>query len=381
VVVVLVLTLLVFAGGSWFYSGEIRDGALASKPPTPLALQTEVLAVGDRSITLARDPASPRELTTPGTFGLRWDAGYGRLGAILATAPDRVERAFTRLAGPAPRAGARSAVDGYAWPADPSVAAGRPVREVSYPSPLGPAPAWLVDGRRDTWVILVHGYNAARTETLRSLAVAARQGYPALAVGYRNDPGAPRTPDGLRRWGATEWRDLEAATRYALDRGAASVVLAGFSMGGAVVTSFLLSSPLASRVRGVVLDSPALDLGEVIDQGADDRELPVLGTPLPAALTVAAKGIAGLRYDLDWGELDYVDRAGRLVTPMLVFHQTGDPTVPVAGSEALAAARADLVTFERFAGDGHVQSWNTDRARYERTLRAFLDRVAPASAA
>jgi hypothetical protein len=381
VVVVLVLTLLVFAGGSWFYSGEIRDGALASKPPTPLALQTEVLAVGDRSITLARDPASPRELTTPGTFGLRWDAGYGRLGAILATAPDRVERAFTRLDGPAPRAGARSSVDGYAWPADPSVAAGRPVREVSYPSPLGPAPAWLVDGRRDTWVILVHGYNAARTETLRSLAVAARQGYPALAVGYRNDPGAPRTPDGLRRWGATEWRDLEAATRYALDRGAASVVLAGFSMGGAVVTSFLLSSPLASRVRGVVLDSPALDLGEVIDQGADDRELPVLGTPLPAALTVAAKGIAGLRYDLDWGELDYVDRAGRLVTPMLVFHQTGDPTVPVAGSEALAAARADLVTFERFAGDGHVQSWNTDRARYERTLRAFLDRVAPASAA
>jgi pimeloyl-ACP methyl ester carboxylesterase len=66
---------------------------------------------------------------------------------------------------------------------------------------------------------------------------------------------------------------------------------------------------------------------------------------------------------------------------VLVFHQTGDPTVPVAISEALAAARPDLVTLERFAGDGHVQSWNIDRARYERTLRAFLDRVAPASAA
>ena len=381
VVVVLVLALLVFAGGSWFYSGEIRAGALASKAPAPLALQTEVLAVGDRSITLARDPASPRELTTPGTFGLRWEAGYGRLGAILATAPDRVERAFTRVEGAAPRTGERSAVDGYAWPADPSVAAGRPAREVSYPSPLGPAPAWQVDGRRDTWVILVHGYNAARSETLRALATVTGQGYPALAVSYRNDPGAPGTPDGLRRWGATEWQDLEAATRYALDRGAGGVVLAGFSMGGAVVASFLLASPLAARVRGVVLDSPALDLGEVIDHGATDRELPVLGTPLPPALTVAAKGIAGLRYDLDWGELDYVDRAGRLAAPMLVFHQTGDPTVPVAISEALATARADLVTFERFAGDGHVQSWNTDRARYERALRAFLDRVAPASAA
>jgi pimeloyl-ACP methyl ester carboxylesterase len=292
-----------------------------------------------------------------------------------------VERAFARVEGAAPRAGERSAVDGYAWPADPSVAAGRPARELSYPSPLGPAPAWLVDGRRDTWVILVHGYNAARTETLRALATTARLGYPSLAVSYRNDPGAPRSPDGLRRWGATEWRDLEAATRYALDHGARGVVLAGFSMGGAVVTSFLLESPLASRVRGVVLDSPALDLGEVIDHGAADRTLPVLGAPLPPALTVTAKGIAGVRYNLDWGQLDYLDRAGGLAAPMLVFHQTGDPTVPVAVSQALASARPDLVTFEQFAGGGHVQSWNTDRARYERAMRAFLERVAPASAA
>jgi uncharacterized protein len=381
VVVLCVLVLVVFAGASWFYCDEIRAGALASNPPTPPALETEVLAVADRSITLARDPASPRELTAPGTFGLRWDGGYGRIGAILATGPDRVERTFTQVHGTRPRAGERSGVDGYAWPADPSVAAGRAVTEVSYPSPLGPAPAWLVGGRRDTWVILVHGYNAARTETLRTLATVTRQGYPALVVSYRNDPGAPSSPDGLRRWGATEWRDLEAATRYALDHGARGVVLAGFSMGGAVVTSFLLSSPLAGQVRGVVLDSPALDLGEVIDQGATDRELPLLGTALPPALTLAAKGIAGVRYDLDWGQLDYVDRAGGLATPMLVFHQSGDPTVPVTISEALAEARPDLVTLERFDGDGHVQSWNTDRARYEGTLRAFLDRVAPASAA
>jgi uncharacterized protein len=53
----------------------------------------------------------------------------------------------------------------------------------------------------------------------------------------------------------------------------------------------------------------------------------------------------------------------------------------VAVSEALAAARPDLVTLERFGGDGHVESWNVDRARYERAVRAFLERVAPAVAA
>jgi pimeloyl-ACP methyl ester carboxylesterase len=381
VAVVLALALAFFVSGGWVYAGQIRDGALASKAPGTPALQSRVLAVGDHSITLARDPASPRELTSPGTWGLRWAAGYGRLGAIRSLGADRVERDFTRLEGTAPRVGERSAVDGYAWPADPSLAAGRPAGEVTYPSPLGPVPAWLVGGRRDTWVILVHGYNAARAETLRTLATVARQGYPALAIGYRNDPGAPRTPDGLRRWGATEWRDLEAAAGYALGHGATGVVLVGYSMGGAVVTSFLLESPLAARVRGVVLDAPALDLGAVVDNGATDRDLPLLGTPVPPALTEVAKGIAGLRYGLDWGQLDYLDRAGRLTTPILVFHQTGDPTAPESISEALAAARPDLVTLERFGGDGHVQSWNVDRPRYERAVRAFLERVAPAAAA
>jgi dienelactone hydrolase len=380
-VLLLVLGLVFFAGGGWFYSGEIRDGALASLPPGAPNLQTRVLAVGDATITLARDPRSPGALTTPGTWGLIWQGGYGRLGAIRSQADDRIERAFRRLEGPNPRPGELTAVDGYAWPADPALAAGRPAREVSYPSPIGPIPAWRVDGRRDTWVILVHGYNAARTETLRTLAAVAAQGFPVLAISYRNDPGAPRNPDGLRHWGATEWRDLEAATRYALGQGATGVVLAGYSMGGAVVTSFLLSSPLASQVRGVVLDAPALDLGKVLDYGAEDRTLPVLGTPVPPALTEVAKRIAGLRYDLDWGDLDYVDRAGGLRSPILLFHQGGDPTVPVTISERLARARPDLVTFERFGGAGHVQSWNVDRPRYERALRAFLDRVAPARAA
>ena len=85
-----VLALLLFAGGAWFYSGEIRAGALASEPPGSRRMGTEVLAVGPRSVTLARDPASPRELTAAGTWGLRWAVGYGQLGAVFVLAGDRV---------------------------------------------------------------------------------------------------------------------------------------------------------------------------------------------------------------------------------------------------------------------------------------------------
>ncbi|MFL6298366.1 MAG: hypothetical protein ACJ75M_21740, partial [Actinomycetes bacterium] len=88
--VVVVLVLAFFAGGGWFYAGQIRDGALASEAPGTPALQSRVLAVGDDSITLARDPDSPRELTQPGTWGLRWPAGYGRLGPIRSLGADRV---------------------------------------------------------------------------------------------------------------------------------------------------------------------------------------------------------------------------------------------------------------------------------------------------
>src|SRR5512132_823310 len=90
-VAVLVLVLVFFGGGGWFYAGQIRDGALAAKAPDAPDLRTEVLAVGDHAITLARDPGSPEELTTPGTWGLRWDGGgYGRLGAIRSLGADRV---------------------------------------------------------------------------------------------------------------------------------------------------------------------------------------------------------------------------------------------------------------------------------------------------
>ena len=53
---------------------------------------------------------------------------------------------------------------------------------------------------------------------------------------------------------------------------------------------------------------------------------------------------------------------------------------PGRTAAARTAARPDLVTLERFGGDGHVQSWNVDRPRYERAVRAFLERVAPAAA-
>ena len=56
---------------------------------------------------------------------------------------------------------------------------------------------------------------------------------------------------------------------------------------------------------------------------------------------------------------------------MLVFQQSGDPTVSVTISEQLAAARSDLVTSMLDEGQLHKPVLEQDRARYERAVRAW----------
>jgi len=69
-------------------------------------------------------------------------------------------------------------------------------------------------------------------------------------ISYRNDAGAPQDPSGMLRYGLTEWQDLAATVRYAIGHGARQLLLVGYSMGGAIVASFLERSPLGARVAG-----------------------------------------------------------------------------------------------------------------------------------
>ena len=118
---------------------------------------------------------------------------------------------------------------------DPLQAFGIPFREVSYAASVGDFPAWLVDGTDSTWVIFVHGKGAERRQALRMVPVVAKLGHPFMVITYRNDVAVPADKDGYHRYGQTEYEDLEGAVTYALDHGAGGVVLAGYSLGGAII--------------------------------------------------------------------------------------------------------------------------------------------------
>jgi pimeloyl-ACP methyl ester carboxylesterase len=352
-------------GASWYYTESLKNDALEPdhEPPEP---DLEVIAVEGGRVTLRATSAAGKDgdWTKPGIFGLEWDGGYNQVGAILAMRSHEVVRELLQSED-LPRAGEHVRLDSFAFLGDPQRAYGIPFKEVMFTSPIGEFPAWFVDGGGDRWAIFVHGKGARREEALRMLPTVSDLGLSALVITYRNDIGVPAGPDGFYRYGKTEWQDLEGAADYALEHGAKELVVIGYSMGGGIVMSFLLQSPLAERVVGVILDSPMLDFGAAVDHGARRRSVPAL-------LRATGRRLAGYRFDIDWGELNYLSRADKLRVPILLFHGDDDDRVPVETSDALAEARPDIVTYVRTSGAGHVRSWNIDPDAYAAAMREFL---------
>ncbi|MEX2621419.1 MAG: alpha/beta fold hydrolase [Egibacteraceae bacterium] len=365
------MALLSVLSVGWYYAGEILRPPQAERP----VYDVTVADVGETTVTV------PAAAVPDGVWGLQWPEGYARVGEVVGTDPDAgtVTRRMVPVIG-ALQAGQAVAVDAHAYPPDAADAFAFPAETVLLAGPDGPLPADVVvpevtapddertawrAGPRDTWVIMVHGRGGSRSEAFRALPTIRALGLPALVLGYRNDPDAPASPDGHSGLGWTEWRDVQAATDYAFDHGARDVVLLGYSMGGAIVSTYLHEAPDADRVAGMVLDAPVLDWDVVLRAAAADRGVPLWLIPV-------ARGIITVRTGLRWGRLDQVARAEDFDVPILLFHGTADPTVPVASSDAFAAARPDLVTYVRVEGAGHVRAWNADPDAYEAHLRDFL---------
>ena len=181
------------------------------------------------------------------------------------------------------------------------------------------------------------------------------------------------SPTRYYQYGADEWEDVEAAATFALAAGAKDLVLVGQSMGGGIVASFLYNSTVAHRVKGAILDGPALNFDALVDYGATQRRILVL--PLPGALTGLAKFLATLRFGVDFDKLNYLKRAEELSAPILLFQGSEDLSVPKSLSAQFKDARPDLVEYHTFEGAVHVGSWNLDPERYKDALHSFLARL------
>lgn len=359
--VLIVLTVLV--AGTWSYSNQLRD-ELVSIDRSELVADIEIVTVGSGRITVANTDLT----ATEGIWGILGPNGYGQASVVVETTDETVERAFRPLTGSF-EVGETIAFDPVAYPGDPAEAHGIEFDEVRFTGDLGVYPAWVIDGDRDPWVIVVHGAGPEqRAESLRLLPGLVAERYSVMVITVRGDEGAPPPRNNLRGLGATEWRDLAAAVEFATTQDAREFVLVGLGVGASTVANYLHMADEISAVRGAVFDSAPHDPERIADRLAAESNV-------PAPMRGAGKLLASIRFDIDWNELDQIDRAGEYTIPVLVMHGQLDDFADIEVAREFAAALGRSATLVEFETGRHGQLWNADPELYEQQLLGFVDRV------
>lgn len=307
----------------------------------------------------------------PGTYGLAGRGSHAVTGPVLETdtaadaTADTVVRELERVDHGELNPGDKVRLTPQVYTGNPRDALGLRCADVEIPGELGALPAWFVPGERGTWVITVHGLGATREHPMVVMPCLARLRLPVLGLAYRGDPGAPAPPDGVGHFGDVEWRDLDAAIRYAVRHGAERIVLHGWSTGASMALHAAANSALRDRISGLVLDSPVLDWQKALRGLVAARRTPRMLLPLAVR---AAEGRTGLHAE----RLAEVADPSRLTVPTLLIHGPDDTIAPWSGSQEYAAARPDLVTLHRVDQAPHAAMWNASPATYEETLRRYL---------
>lgn len=354
---------VVWAGAGWMHANAIREDLMIASDHRS-AFDLVILSNEAGRVVVNRTDESDRE----GVWGLEGDDAYAQVATIVRVTDVDVERGVRSLdgeLGPSDRA----RIDTDAFTGDPLSAHGIGWEPARAPSDIGPHPAWFVDGRRSTWVIFAHGRGNDRLgESLRIIPGLVEQGFPVLAITYRNDQGATRNDSGLRFWGLEEWRDLDAAVELGVRKGAKDFVIVGSGFGAEVVSMFLHESERVDLVRGVIFDSPVLDLEAVARQYASDE-----GTPW--FVSWVGRRLVSIRFGMDWGELDQQARVAEFDVPILLMYGANDSVTSTEEFERFSDAIPHLVVPERFEQGGHTDLWNIDSDRYESSIAEFMLQV------
>ncbi|MGD3104767.1 alpha/beta hydrolase family protein [Streptomyces sp. YGL11-2] len=360
-------TIVIGAGAAAVAVGRYAsDVALKPSPghPLPGDSRLTVHSADGGHVILTRSLASLR----PGIYGLAGAGCHAVAGPVVHGTPhppDAVVRRLERVTHGTLRPGTRMRMTPQVHIGNPHDALGIACADVDVPGELGPLPAWFVPGVRDTWVITVHGISTTREHPMVVMPFLARHRLPVLDLAYRNDLGAPRSADGIHHFGDTEWRDLDAAIRYAVRYGARTVIVHGWSTGATMALRAAANSALRDRISGLVLDSPVLDRHATVRALAAARHVPRALLPL---VVRAAEGTTGLPVDRPADAPD----PEALQVPTLLFHGPGDTVAPWTASRDFAARRPDLITLQPVPHAPHAAMWNADPDHYEEILRRFL---------
>lgn len=226
--------------------------------------------------------------------------------------------------------------------------------------------AWYVpnDAGRGT-VIYCHGHTNHRGQMLDQAAFLHENGFRGVLFDFRRHGDS----DGdLTTFGYYEWRDVQAALRYAVDKRGEEgpVILWGISMGAATA---LLAASEESGIDAVIAESSFYAASETLRSDLSR----MFGLP-----TVPFGFLTGTITELRVGiEIDSLD-IGRAVSGLrdvsvLLVGGTADRRMPLSNNdrlyEKIPGANKEIYVAE---GATHGDIWEMDREAYAEKVRQFL---------
>ncbi len=390
------ILLLVLGGAGWYFSGVIYNGGLNPEFTDSSSIGTAedrviVTNITTNSIKLNVEEELWGPLLERGIYGIIGQNGDALVGNILSTSGTIVERELLELNGTiveGDRIRGTSLVireknndykilgtSGWSGQAEEGVYTPKSVSNLDYEtifykSDLGEFPAYLTKEGDAGIVIFVHGYRGDYSREVFAKMRAGdlvNMGYRSMIISYRNDRGLPKDPSGIYQYGATEWRDLDAAINKALEF-SDNIVLWGTSGGGGPVSSWLVNTDDKNKIKGIIYEAPVINFWESVEVNGAAR-FPWL----PSQLFSYFKIFTEVRYGVDFSEMDFTDAVINSTIPTLLFHGDDDEWVPVSMSDLIASERKENFTYIRYENVGHVTSWNADPDNYVYQLGLFLN--------
>lgn len=229
--------------------------------------------------------------------------------------------------------------------------------------------AWFVDGRDETpSVLLLHGNNGSRRNSLSRAELFASQGYAVLMISLRAHGDSTGNYHDIG-FGARQ--DVLAAVEFLeVRRPGRSVVIVGNSMGAAAAV--FAASVLGHRVHGYILESPYQDLKTAVWNRTEVNLPPVLSHVAYAGLRVVGplfishldeisplKAVAGIPNDV----------------PVLILAGNADRLARPKEARALYHEVATHGRLVLLPGAGHGDLFRSASVLYVRTVLEFCGAI------
>ena len=170
-------------------------------------------------------------------------------------------------------------------------------------------------------------------------------------------------------FGIKERQDVLCWVDYIIDRFGKDtpIILSGISMGG---TTVLMTAEmgLPKNVLGIVADCPFSEPKAIISKVVKDKKIPPkLVMPF---INLGAKLFGGFGLD----EASALKSVKASKVPILIIHGEKDDFVPCYMSDEIYNSGKEIVTYEKFAEANHGISYMTDKKRYEKILKDFINK-------